>query len=68
MKQQEPCPGCGGKPDRWYARMGHALMFLMSMEWGINESNLARGGWNHTTSSCPVWASARADVQRKKER
>jgi hypothetical protein len=41
-KQSDPCPGCGGKPDR------------------------RNGGWKHTTFTCSVWATARAQVKAQR--
>jgi hypothetical protein len=63
MKQQEPCPGCGGNPARWYVRVGRAVMVVASSD----SSYLDQEGWIHTTFNCPVWASARDEVLRKKE-
>jgi hypothetical protein len=64
MKQKEPCPGCGGKPARWYVRVGRAVAVLAMTP---DSSYLSQEGWIHTTFTCPVWASARTQGLRKKE-
>jgi hypothetical protein len=70
MKQRELCPGCGGKPARWYVRVGRAVLVFTSVVLGgfFDPRYPGQEGWIHTTDDCPVWASARAEFLRKKKR
>lgn len=69
MKQLKPCPGCGGKPLRWYSRAaGRAVDLLWIMMGDMPSGYLSKAGWHHTKSDCPVWALAGAEGLRKKEK
>ena len=52
------------------ARVRRAVLVFASIVLGgfFAPSYPGQRGWIHTTDDCPVWASARAEFLRKKER